>query len=71
VTGRESLYMLNLVWGVTNFMDLSPSSEAASYADTEELPGGCENFHFSMSSRLALGSTRPLINGNRGLFPRE
>jgi hypothetical protein len=33
-------------------------------------PGGVKNFHFSMSSRLALGSTQPPIKmGTGGSFP--
>jgi hypothetical protein len=32
-------------------------------------PGRVKNFHFSMLSRPALGSTNPLYNGYRGLFP--
>jgi hypothetical protein len=32
-------------------------------------PGRVKNFHLSISSRLALGSTQPPINGYRGLFP--
>jgi hypothetical protein len=32
-------------------------------------PGGVNNFYFSISSRPALGSTQPPINGYRGLFP--
>jgi hypothetical protein len=34
-------------------------------------PGGGKNFHVSMSSRTALGSTQPPIQGYRGLFPRR
>jgi hypothetical protein len=32
-------------------------------------PGRVKNFHFSISSRPALGSTQSPINGYGGLFP--
>jgi hypothetical protein len=33
------------------------------------VPVGWKNFHFSLSSSPALGSTQPLCNGYKGVFP--